>query len=513
MEGQGAQAQRVINSSFVNTPAADYVGIFRNDSDGKYYGKLSNGTIEAIAGSIGTGDWAFNGNTVLSEKWLGTIDNFDLPFKVNNVEAGRFQAIDGSFHIGNVNVGPGPAQLNVLTSTLSAAGQFENDLISAGVHYGIYSLALGAGGGSNIAGYFNAAGGASNISGYFDNGDVILINGGEYINTAVDPTSKFSLKSSGTSIASYAIRLYNNTPFEIFSVYSSAQIKAGDSVKNLFIGKNCGISIDTVGGGIENVGIGVEVLQNLTTGVENTAMGYFSQNKTTTALYNASYGAGSLESLTTGNQNTSIGSHTLQFCILGAENTAVGNGALNKNTTDQNTAIGAASLQNNTTGSENVGLGWGSLYSNLVGSEKTSLGYRTLFFSTGDNNTAIGARSQQSTSTGSDNTTLGVYSGYAITVGSGNVFLGAQTGFFETGSNKLFIDNTRRASEADARLKALIYGVFDAAIVNQKLYFNAATINVLNLPTGNAGLASGDLYVDSAANILANGDLVVGRKA
>jgi len=32
------------------------------------------------------------------------------------------------------------------------------------------------------------------------------------------------------------------------------------------------------------------------------------------------------------------------------------------------------------------------------------------------------------------------------------------------------------------------------------------------LPTGNAGLASGDLYVDTAANILANGDVVVGRK-
>lgn len=32
------------------------------------------------------------------------------------------------------------------------------------------------------------------------------------------------------------------------------------------------------------------------------------------------------------------------------------------------------------------------------------------------------------------------------------------------------------------------------------------------LQTGNAGLASGDLYVDTAANILANGDRVVGRK-
>ena len=32
------------------------------------------------------------------------------------------------------------------------------------------------------------------------------------------------------------------------------------------------------------------------------------------------------------------------------------------------------------------------------------------------------------------------------------------------------------------------------------------------LQTGNAGLASGDLYVDTAANVLTNGDLVVARK-
>lgn len=43
-------------------------------------------------------------------------------------------------------------------------------------------------------------------------------------------------------------------------------------------------------------------------------------------------------------------------------------------------------------------------------------------------------------------------------------------------------------------------------------YFELGTINMSTLPVGNAGLASGDLYVDTAANILANADLVVGRK-
>lgn len=38
------------------------------------------------------------------------------------------------------------------------------------------------------------------------------------------------------------------------------------------------------------------------------------------------------------------------------------------------------------------------------------------------------------------------------------------------------------------------------------------TVAMISLQTGNAGLASGDLYVDTAANILANGDLIIGRK-
>ncbi len=41
---------------------------------------------------------------------------------------------------------------------------------------------------------------------------------------------------------------------------------------------------------------------------------------------------------------------------------------------------------------------------------------------------------------------------------------------------------------------------------------NDGRISMNNLPTSNAGLSSGDLYVSSAADILANGDLVVGRK-
>lgn len=54
--------------------------------------------------------------------------------------------------------------------------------------------------------------------------------------------------------------------------------------------------------------------------------------------------------------------------------------------------------------------------------------------------------------------------------------------------------------------------VQDSAAVLMFSIRNDGRISLPTLQVGNAGLSSGDLYVDLAANILANGDFVVGRK-
>ena len=54
------------------------------------------GTLSASIGSIG---WLLDGNTVGSEKWIGTIDNFDFPIRTNNVQIAEFSAA-GNFGIG-----------------------------------------------------------------------------------------------------------------------------------------------------------------------------------------------------------------------------------------------------------------------------------------------------------------------------------------------------------------------------------------------------------------------------
>lgn len=59
------------------------------------------------------------------------------------------------------------------------------------------------------------------------------------------------------------------------------------------------------------------------------------------------------------------------------------------------------------------------------------------------------------------------------------------------------------------------YGVYldvSGGATNYSLFSIAGNVNLQSIPIGNAGLVAGDLYKDTAANILANGDYVVGIK-
>jgi hypothetical protein len=96
--------------------------------------------------------------------------------------------------------------------------------------------------------------------------------------------------------------------------------------------------------------------------------------------------------------------------------------------------------------------------------------------------TAIGANSGLNAT---DNSTyLGAFAG-ALATGSGLVCLGKQAGYYESENNKLFIDNTNRANEVDAREKSLIYGKFDALPNNQFLTVNGK-LNIGVVPTTSA---------------------------
>jgi len=201
------------------------------------------------------------------------------------------------------------------------------------------------------------------------------------------------------------------------------------------------------------------------------------------SAYNTAIGAQSLFSNTTGQNNTAVGNRTLYNNLDGTNNTATGNSALGSNTSGSgNTANGEIALLSNKTGVQNTAFGYVALRLNTTGSFNTAIGTGALQNNIdGTYNTAIGNVALTGKTTGSNNTAVGTSAGTNNTTGNNNVFLGSSAGYYETGSNKLFIDNQQRASESDARNKALIYGVFDNDPANQVLTINGKVgINTLN---------------------------------
>ena len=159
-----------------------------------------------------------------------------------------------------------------------------------------------------------------------------------------------------------------------------------------------------------------------------------------------------------------------------------------------NTAIGFQALfTNGDSGNDNTALGYHSLFSNLTGENNTALGCIALVSnSSGSFNTSVGSLTLQNLKIGSANTAIGSGAGYG-SLGNNNVFIGYLAGMHETGSNKLLIDSRQRTNEADARAKALIYGVFDTSPANQYL-----TINGNMTVTGNSSV-KGNLQVGNSA--------------
>jgi len=168
---------------------------------------------------------------------------------------------------------------------------------------------------------------------------------------------------------------------------------------------------------------------------ENAFFGIRSGNFTTGATATATYHA---------SHNLGVGDWTLSVLTTGYNNTGVG----------------VRSLLAVTTGRGNVGLGTYALTACTEGQDNLGIGYQAL----------------GSLTDGYSSVAIGASAGYSQTSGGANVFIGNYAGYYETGSNKLFIDNDIRASEADGRSKALIYGVFNAAVASQSLTFNAGSM-------------------------------------
>lgn len=179
---------------------------------------------------------------------------------------------------------------------------------------------------------------------------------------------------------------------------------------------------------------------NASSGAYNLGIGY-SVLRVATGGNNTAFGTLSFYSLTTGSYNVAIGSQVMQhgeahkYCIGIGTAALMGFSGVSKN--EGVIAIG-----------ENAGRLCSSAYYNVF----------------------IGSKSGYNNGAGKYNVCIGHQSSYT---GSGNynINIGYNAGYYETGSSKLFIDNSQRANEADAREKAFIYGDIAAG----RLQHNALT--------------------------------------
>jgi hypothetical protein len=232
-----------------------------------------------------------------------------------------------------------------------------------------------------------------------------------------------------------------------------------------------------------------------TYGTTNLFGGIGAGNFTLTGHSETAFGYHALDALTSGNNNTAIGDEAATALTTGWQNVAIGSQAMLIATDAKNCVfIGYQAGVRCTTAQNNFGIGTSALAGaagGLTGDHNTAMGTNALVaVSSGHNNTGIGRQSGIAVSTGFWNTMIGSRSGEGVTTGdyntligswAGNVLAGANlsvmigyaAGYYETASNKLFIDNAARANEADGRVKALIYGVFDAAVDSQLLRVNA----------------------------------------
>jgi lysophospholipase L1-like esterase len=116
-------------------------------------------------------------------------------------------------------------------------------------------------------------------------------------------------------------------------------------------------------------------------------------------------------------------------------------------------------------------VGYAAGLANTTGN-MTAIGYAAGLLNEDGTLTVVGYHAGHSNTHGSM-TAIGEQAGYLSVAGTGNIFVGSSAGYYETGSDKLFIDDRPRASEADGRIKALIYGGMDNTTAAQWLTTNA----------------------------------------
>ena len=196
--------------------------------------------------------------------------------------------------------------------------------------------------------------------------------------------------------------------------------------ENVCIGYETGQSVTS---GSYNCLVGTYAGNSITSGTGNTYVGSNAGQATVSNSSNVAVGYAACYSLSSGGDNVAIGEEAMRASTSAAGNTCVGYQSGYNLSGNQNTALGYQALYNDTSGNNNIALGAQALYSGTTASYNVALGAQSLMkASSATGNLSIGYQSMYNCSTGSQNISIGQSSLLELLGGSGNIAIGYSAG-------------------------------------------------------------------------------------
>jgi trimeric autotransporter adhesin len=393
-----------------------------------------------IADSV---SWKTNGNLITGNKFIGTLNDSAIRFRVNNLPSGFIDSISLSTAIGYKSLTNQDAGPNGNTA-------FGYKTLSANT-IGFYNTAVGASAlRENISGTHNTAIGLTalreNISGYENTGigeSALRFNTTGYRNVAIGVEALYRSKSSFSHTAIGRQAMFSDTigQFSV-AIGDNALANNARSIDNVAVGAYA-LNLDSLG--FYNTAIGTSALRYNKYGFQNVAVGTIASLNNFTGYNNTAVGFAALAGNQTGTNNTAIGYQSLSENVNSSLNIAIGNNASFKLQTSVfgATEFGSVSMGSNAMYSckscaANIAIGAFALYSDTIGVDNVAIGVNALgFTSNGFGNTALGQRAGYFNKTGIGNVSLGSFSGLNNVSGNYNIAIGNNAGSNQVGASNM----------------------------------------------------------------------------
>jgi len=278
-----------------------------------------------------------------------------------------------------------------------------------------------------------------------------------------------------------------------------------------------------------NVGVGVDMLNSLTSGYANIAIGFESCKDLTTGHNNVAVGHATLYENIGGEQNVAVGANALQNNTEGDNNVAIGKSALVLNTASNNTAVGWQALKTTTTATQVTALGYragedstgsSSTFIGYLAGAETSTGGQNTFIGasvaesgvcTGIQNTLVGGNNATGITSGENNTVLGTHAARNLTTGAGHVAIGTHARRLATGGNNGVYVGLYSGYNHTAGRSVYVgeYAGYDATSSDDSVH--VGRLAGQNVTTGYTNVCMGDRALNAATT--AYGITAIGYKA